>query len=381
MLTPKRLLGALLRRRALIQQTLVYRITRKTPLNDVAVFQSFEGKTVGDSPYAIMLELAKRKSGLDLYYVVESLGQHVPSGVNKLVYGSAAWVEALARSKYIVANNNLPEFFSKRPGQTYVQTWHGTPLKRLGRDITSGAASAHYIASMAREAAGWDYLVSPSAYCTEILPRALGFEGRVIETGYPRNDSLTNDKKSRDALRAELGVSKTETLVLYAPTWRDSKRTMSGAWAGVNFFDADLPAGFRLMFRGHNNTKSAHKTSLAGDAIDVTNYPNVNDLFLAADVLVTDYSSVMFDFSVTGKPMAFLVPDLAEYEANRGFYFNFAATAPGPVFASAAELVKSLPTIGSNGKKYAAWRKKFNPLEDGRAAKRVVDAVWGVKTR
>lgn len=328
-----------------------------------------------------MLELAKRNTGLDLYYVVASLKQEVPKGVKKLVYGSAAWVEALARSKYIVANNNLPEFFSKRPSQTYLQTWHGTPLKKLGRDITTGAASKHYVDQIAKEAAGWDYLISPSPYCTEILPRALGFEGRVIETGYPRNDSLANDKKTREALRAELGVGKTETLVLYAPTWRDNKRTVTGAWAGVNFFDADLPAGYKLMFRGHNNTKSAHKAALAGKAIDVTNHENVNDLFLAADVLVTDYSSVMFDFSVTGKPMAFLVPDLAEYESNRGFYFDLRATAPGPIFATATELVAELPGLKSNDKKYADWRKKFNPLEDGSAAKRVVDLVWGLKRR
>lgn len=379
MLTPKRLLGALLRRRALIQQTLVYATARKAPLNDTVVFQSFEGRTVGDSPFAIMQELATRNLGLDLFYVVRSKSQSLPAGVKPLIYGSAAWVSALARSKYIVSNNNLPEFFVKREGQTYLQTWHGTPLKRLGRDITTNAASSFYISSMAREAAGWSYLISPSPYCTKILPHALGFEGKVLETGYPRNDSLVNDKKTRDSLRAELGVNKSETLVLYAPTWRDTRRTITGAWAGVNFFDAELPAGYRLMFRGHNNTVSAHRSGTAGGAIDVTAYPNVNDLYLAADVLVTDYSSVMFDYSVTGKPMAFLVPDLAEYQANRGFYFDFASEAPGPIFASSAELVKALPALKSNDKKYAAWRKKFNPLEDGKAAKRVVDTVWGNK--
>jgi CDP-glycerol glycerophosphotransferase len=371
------LLGALLRRRSLIQQTLVYRVARSLPLNDVAVFQSFEGRTVGDSPYEIMNELRKRESGLDLAYVVRSANQQVPAGVRKVVYGSADWVSMLARSKYLVTNNNLPEFFSKRDGQVYLQTWHGTPLKRLGSDITTGAASSFYVSAMAREAAGWDYLVSPSPFCSEVLPRALGFSGKVLESGYPRNDRLVTDSETRGRVRASLGVSDSEVLVLYAPTWRDSKRTMSGAWAGVNFFDASLPAGFRLMFRGHNNTKSAHKSALAGGAIDVTNYPDVTDLFLAADVLVTDYSSVMFDFSVTGKPMAFLVPDLAEYEANRGFYFDFRAEAPGPLFFSASELVAALGNLGDYSAKYSAWQKKFNPHEDGKSAVRVVNSVWG----
>ena len=379
MLTPKRLLGALIRRRALIQQTLVFRGARRSPLTETVLFQAFEGKTVGDSPLAIMLELSTRKTGLELFYVVSSEAQRDPENCQKLVYGSAKWVRALATAKYIVSNNNLPEFFEKREGQCYLQTWHGTPLKRLGRDTTNAAASSHYISSMNREAASWDYLVSPSPYCTEILPRALGFEGQILESGYPRNDALTGEKSKRDAIRSLLGVSAAEKLVLYAPTWRDSKRTLTGAWAGVNFFEAKLPSGFRMMFRGHNNTHSAHKSDLAGEAIDVTTYPNINDLYLAADVLVTDYSSVMFDFSITGKPMAFLAPDLDDYKKNRGFYFDFEADAPGPIFVSSADLVKALPTLSTDEPKYSAWRKKFNPLEDGFAAKRVVDAVWGSK--
>lgn len=340
------------------------------------MFQAFEGRTVGDSPYAIMNEVRSRKLGLELYFVVRHPSDVAPSGVKTVIYGSPEWCRLLATAEFLVTNNNLPEFFQKRIGQTYVQTWHGTPLKRLGRDIETSAASNHYVKSVAREAAGWDYLVSPSRYFTDILPMALGFEGRVIETGYPRNDALVADSAAREATRKKLGVSADEKLVLYAPTWRDTKQSLTGAWAGVNFFDAELPKGYRLMFRGHNNTKGSHKSALAGNAIDVTNYPDVNELFLAADVLVTDYSSVMFDFSVTGKPMAFLVPDLAEYEANRGFYFDFRAEAPGPLFASATELVGAIGLLGDYSAKYVAWQRKFNPHEDGKSASRVVDLVW-----
>jgi CDP-glycerol glycerophosphotransferase len=377
-ISPKRLLGALLRRRALLQQTITFRSAQGSPLTNSAIFQAFEGRTIGDSPFEIMTELKRRNLGIELIYVVRSANQGLPEGVRGVVYGTAEWVRALATSKFVIANNNLPEFFTKRAGQTYVQTWHGTPLKRLGTDITTGAASKFYVSAMAREAAGWDYLISPSPYCTEVLPKALGFKGKVLETGYPRNDRLATDAGTRARVRESLGVADGETLVLYAPTWRDSKRTITGAWAGVNFFDAELPQGFRLMFRGHNNTKSAHKSALAGGAIDVTNYPDVTDLFLAADVLVTDYSSVMFDFSVTGKPMAFLVPDLAEYEANRGFYFDFRVEAPGPLFSTATELVAAIGSLGDYSAKYAAWRKKFNPHEDGKSAARVVNSVWGV---
>lgn len=388
LLEPRRLFGIISRRRAIVQQTLVYRSERKKPLLEAALFQSFEGATVGDSPLQIALELAKRNTGLELFYVVKKSNQQVPAGLSTVIFGSRKWLSLLARAQYLTANNNLPEFFSKRDGQTYVQTWHGTPLKRLGRDIETNAASPFYIAAMAREAAGWNYLISPSNYCTQILPKALGYQGEVLEVGYPRNDHLTDLHAAaiRAKLRDQLGVKVTETLVLYAPTWRDTKRTATGAWAGVNFFGsaANLPQGFRLAFRGHNNTAKNNSGKTANGAIDVTSYPDITELYLAADILVTDYSSSMFDFSVTGKPMMFLVPDLEEYEANRGFYFDFRSEAPGKLYDNAEALIADLPKAKQinvqYAVKYAQWRQMFNPLEDGHAAARTVDKVWGTKS-
>jgi CDP-glycerol glycerophosphotransferase len=132
-----------------------------------------------------------------------------------------------------------------------------------------------------------------------------------------------------------------------------------------------------VLFRGHTNTHSAHSARVAAAAIDVTNYQNVAELYLAADVLVTDYSSSMFDFSVTGKPMIFLAPDLDDYIAKRGFYFDFEQEAPGPILKDASFLRKALESIDSQKVQYAArylaWQQKFNKLEDGLATKRVVD--------
>ena len=171
--------------------------------------------------------------------------------------------------------------------------------------------------------------------------------------------------------------------MLYAPTWRDFKRTATGKWDTVNFMDPEieLPEGFKMMFRGHSNTIEAHTTKVAGNAIDVTTYPDVTDLYLAADVLVTDYSSVMFDYTVTGKPILFLAPDLDRYRAERGFYFDFESEAPGPILNSDFELLATLMRIDEVSNqyldKYRAWQRKFNGLEDGSAAKRVVKRVWG----
>jgi len=172
-------------------------------------------------------------------------------------------------------------------------------------------------------------------------------------------------------------------LVLYAPTWREFKRTASGNWDTVNFIqpEVQLPEGFRLLFRGHHNTHAAHSQKVAGTAIDVTKYEDVTELYLAADILITDYSSVMFDFTVTGKPILFLTPDLERYRAERGFYLDYEAEAPGPIFDNASDLVASLGNIAEISTvfapKYLAWQKKFNPHDDGHAASRVVENVWG----
>jgi CDP-glycerol glycerophosphotransferase len=150
----------------------------------------------------------------------------------------------------------------------------------------------------------------------------------------------------------------------------------------VNYIEPNtkLPKGFQLAFRGHTNTHAAHNSSVAGGAIDVTNYPDVTELYLAADVLVTDYSSVMFDFSVTGKPIIFLAPDIAEYESKRGFYFDLSAEAPGPICGNSKEVIAALKDIEKVSKSYAgkykAWQAKFNHLEDGKAAQRVVASLF-----
>jgi CDP-glycerol glycerophosphotransferase len=277
----------------------------------------------------------------------------------------------------LVNNTNFPGYFRKRDGQLYIQTWHGTPLKRLGRDIVDVVPTGSYLKLMDREASYWDFLISPSGYCSEIFPSTFGYKGTILETGYPRNDILVNGLSKRDLVRRSLGIADDQQVVLYAPTWRDSQRTATGNWKPVNFLDGSLGSGVTVLFRGHTNTHSAHSARVAAAAIDVTNYQNVAELYLAADVLVTDYSSSMFDFSVTGKPMIFLAPDLDDYIAKRGFYFDFEQEAPGPILKDASFLRKALESIDSQKVQYAArylaWQQKFNKLEDGLATKRVVD--------
>lgn len=382
--SPTRVLGALRRRRADWMRKLQYRPQATTKLRDAVLFESFQGKVIGDNPLDIFNEVKERFPNLELIWATGK-GTAAPAGARGVRFGSREWLNALATSKYLVNNTNFPWYFRKVSGQVYLQTWHGTPLKRLGRDIPNYYLTKSYLDTMDREATYWDYLISPSPFCTEIFPGSFGYQGNIIETGYPRNDRLSKiTGAQRQEIRERIGISDPSTyVVMYAPTWRDYNRSATGNWQSVNFMDENiqLPEGFQMIYRGHTNTHAVHNAGVAGRAIDVTLYPDVTELYIAADVLITDFSSVMFDYTVTGKPIMFLAPDLERYRAERGFYFDFETMAPGPILNTDAEVLQTLGRIDQVSKdyetRYRAWQQKFNSLEDGNAAKRVVDIVWG----
>ena len=382
--SPTRILGALRRRRADWIRKLQYRPQDTKTLREAVLFESFQGKVIGDNPLDIFNEVKARYPHLELIWATGK-GTTAPEGARGVRFGSREWLQALATSKYLVNNTNFPWYFRKVAGQVYLQTWHGTPLKRLGREIPNNQLTKSYLDTMDREASYWDFLISPSPFCTEVFPGAFGYRGKIIETGYPRNDRLSKITGSqRQEIRERIGVSDPSTyVVLYAPTWRDYNRSATGNWQSVNFMDEniELPEGFQMIYRGHTNTHAVHNEGVAGRAIDVTMYPDVTELYIAADVLITDYSSVMFDYTVTGKPIMFLAPDLERYRAERGFYFDFEQLAPGPILNTDKEVLQALGRIDQISKqyepRYRAWQQKFNSLEDGNATKRVVDIVWG----
>ncbi len=381
--SPTRLAGALRRRAGQYLRKWQYRPQATRTLKNQVLFESFQGKVIGDNPLDIFNELKRARPDLKFLWTTGPNTQ-APEGAKGVRFASREWLDALATSKYLVNNTNWPWYFRKVTGQVYLQTWHGTPLKRLGRQIPNNNLTKSYLDTMDREAAAWDYLISPNPFCTEVFPQAFGYSGRILETGYPRNDRLsTSSGADRQRIRESIGVANPATIVvMYAPTWRDYKRSATGNWESVTFMDKDieLPEGFQMIYRGHTNTHAAHKAEVAGRAIDVTKYPDVTELYLAADVLITDFSSVMFDYTVTGKPIMFLAPDLERYRAERGFYFDFENEAPGPILKTDQEVLVALTkleTISSEyHAKYRAWQQKFNSLEDGHAAKRVVDTVF-----
>ena len=361
-----------------------YTNNRTKPLQASVLFESFGGKQVGDSPLELALELQKTHPELKLFWTTTPGKNQAPKGMTGLKQGSPQWLKVLATSTYLVNNANFPSYFRKRQGQIYLQTWHGTPLKMIGNDIKNDRTSKTYQQTMSREAGYWDYLISPSEFCSNIFPKAFATKAKLVELGYPRNDRLSQiNDESRTSIRTKLGVTDPNLkLVLYAPTWRDTSRGKSGGWESVNYLNenSQLPEGFKLLYRGHSNTHASHESKSVNETIDVTFYPSIADLFIAADVLITDYSSVMFDFSVTGKPMIFLTPDISDYETDRGFYFNFREQAPGPICLNSEDAMKALSNLDSDrkkfAKKYEQWNKQFNPMDDGKATERTVKTVF-----
>ena len=370
-------------------RTSCYTAARHDARLPAVLFETFGGTVAGDSPAAVARELARRDCGLDLVFTVADGSVHVPDGTRPVRRFSPEWYELLGRARYLVNNNNFPFFFEKAPGQTYVQTWHGTPLKRINLDIEDKRyLNVSYLQTMDREAAAWDALVSPSPFCSEVFPGAFGYSGPLLETGYPRNDELlaAEAPARRLATRAGLGVAAEQRVLLYAPTWRDSAGLGGGVYTKVLHLDparlADALPDTVVLVRSHVNTAGSASVDASGHprVRDVTLHPNVNDLYLASDALVTDYSSVMFDYAVLDRPMLFLVPDLADYrDRDRGFYFDFEADPPGPLLTSEDELVEWLRR-GEAGEEFAGararFRDRFAPWDDGRAAARLVEAVF-----
>jgi CDP-glycerol glycerophosphotransferase len=363
----------------------------RSPLQEAALFSCFGGRPPGDSPLAIQSEL--RRQGYDgrILWAARDGSTLPPEGTETVLLGSPQYYRALHTSRWLINNNNFPYYFRKHPAQYYLQTWHGTPLKRIAEDAPGQNLSLSYRALMKREPQWWDVLLAQNDFAAGIFPEAFGYDGPVLTLGYPRNDQLALTTAERRAtIRRRLGIPSTAHVLLYAPTWRDNLRTASNAYAAVTFLDVDKVSRWLadegvLLLRGHSNTPGFPGADAYPNVRDLSRYPDVGDLLEITDVLITDYSSVMFDFAVTGRPIVFLAPDLDEYASStRGLYLDLGTIAPGPILHTTDEVISALTDPGAltlrYGSRYAAFQERFTRLDDGAAARRVVEHAWALTT-
>ena len=314
-----------------------------------AVFmESFGGRSGGDNPAAICEDLAAHDVRAPLWWSVVDGTVPVPSGAVPVVVGSQEWVEALRTSRVIVTNDHLPSWFSKREGQHLLQTWHGTPIKKLLHDAAPGSVSLRYQRLMARQVRQWDLLLAQNREAEQRLRRALGYSGQVRVGEYPRNVRLLGGIEVGRRVRSDLGIGEEQRVILYAPTWRERLRNPEGLAGHSNgqglrgeVYPAHLTDAVVLMRTHHMN-----RVRPGPGLVDVSRYPSIEELMMAADVLVSDYSSIFLDFALTGKPAVVYVPDLEHYrDVERGLYGDWPRRSGLPIALDHDELTFHLNRI------------------------------------
>jgi CDP-glycerol glycerophosphotransferase len=361
------------------------------------VFESHLGKQYSDSPRAIYEELRRR--GVPMKPIWSYAGKapkDFPDDAELVQRWSWPYLRALAQAEFWIDNQGFPLKLSKRPETTYIQTWHGSALKRMGFDepgyrVMSESGQRDYQRALDR----FDHFVVRGEHDVRTLARAYRVpEQKLLRVGYPRNDALVKGRDTAEPgpqarqLAETLGLRPGLPVLLYAPTFRAG---LNGRVRAFEIpFDAEEFADrfgdrYTLLIRTHYLNKLTLPPSVAGRVIDVTAVPDITPLLLLADALITDYSSVMFDYALLQRPMFFYAYDWEEYAHDiRGTYFDLLETAPGPVARTQEELFDALGDLAAVRSRYGGEVKEFmtgfGEYDRGDAAARIVDRFFGGKS-
>ena len=383
----KRILEALL-------SVFYYILSVCSPVKEKRVlFVAFHGRGVVDSPKALY-EYMRDNPEYKEYELIFTLNTDVP-GVRSVKYRSLAFLKAAATSKYWFFNCKMPAFLYKKPNQVYLQTWHGTPLKRLGHDIVvdkeqkisrSGLSQDKRNKAYDDDAKKYDYMISPNAFSTGCFESAFGVPAdKLIETGYPRNDFLTNATPAEVVeIKRKYGIEEGKKVIFYAPTFRDNAYNTAGYTfkLAVDFkkWKEMLGDEYVVLFKPHYLIVTDFKEdeSTAGFVKFIDANADINELYVIADMLITDYSSVFFDYAILNRPMYFYMYDIDEYEGMlRGFYLDVYRDLPGRIYKDEEQMLKAIKRGEFDTEAMALFRERFTYLEDGKATKRVLDIVLG----
>jgi CDP-glycerol glycerophosphotransferase len=359
------------------------------------VFESFLGKQFSDNPRAIYEYMKEHYPEYKLYWSVDPrfIDNFKDKGVNIVPRLSIKWLLIMASAKYWVSNSRMPLWIPKPKHTVYLQTWHGTPLKKLAADMDDvfmpGTNIENYKRNFLKESANWDYLISPNPYSTEIFRRAFAFKKEMIESGYPRNDFLYNANNEKEilALKKKYQIPMDKKVILYAPTWRDDQYFEKGKYKfdlklDLKHMQEQLGDQYIVLLRLHYLIANHIDVSeYKGFAFDFSHHEDIRELYMVSYLLITDYSSVFFDYANLKRPMIFFVYDIEDYRDRlRGFYFDFEEKAPGPLVKTTEEVIEEINKLEKNKrlpKNFDEFYETFCSWEDGNATKRVVETVWG----
>lgn len=371
----------------------LYKIMNRTfPIQkNVIVFNCSMGRNYTGNCRYIYENMVEQ--GLDKQYkcvwFFRDTNVEIPGEAVIVPYARLQYLYYMAVAKTWVFDCRQPGFLKKKEKVNYIQTWHGTPLKKLALDMdgvfmVNSTDITAYKEDFRNNANSWDYLISQNPFSTTVFRRCFDFKKTMLEFGYPRNDSLIcdNNEKSINALKNRWGLPLNKKIILYAPTWRDDEYDKKGHYKFRPKLDFDLLMEnlrdeFVMIVKYHY---------LIQDGIDWTPYKgfiyhfddDITGMYLVSDLMITDYSSVMFDYSVLKRPMFFYCYDLDKYKDElRGFYFDLQIEAPGPISQTTSEVIRDIKeyNVEEYKERYAKFIEKYNPWDDGNASKKVVELI------
>lgn len=372
-------------------KTIFNHVCERQPINKKMVFfESFLGKSYSGNPKYIYEYLIENGYDKEYQFVWSYQGDMKIPG-NPLIVNREEedYYRYLALSKYWV-NNIIFPVHRKREGNVYLQTWHGTPLKRLGYDIEVDGPEKMARENFYLESRNWDYLLSANEYSKDIFQRAFKFDKEVLLNGYPSNDIFYKDNKQEriESIKRRLNIPNDKKVILYAPTWRDNES--NGSWNHsfeVKFdleqFQREFGDEYILILRMHHliSDHLVLSSSKHPSIINLSKYDDIQELYLISDILITDYSSVFFEYANSKRPILFYAYDYQLYkEEIRGFYLNMYKDLPGPVLEDQQQLFNAIRNIHrieeEYSKKYNEFFQKYCSIEKGEAAKLVSETVF-----
>lgn len=355
-------------------------IDNKKPIQEnLIVFESFFGRNVNDNPEAIYSWLDKEK--YECVFIVNKPSKFAE--YNTVRRNSLQAYKYLRRAKIIVSNSRMPALDHKKDGQVYLQTWHGTPLKRLVYDLSvfdmpSAESLDEYLSLFSKDVNNWDYLISSCPFTTKTFKSAFRFDKEILEIGYPRNQKLydyTNEDIMR--IKEKLEIPFDKKIILYAPTYRDNLNFGTGKYYFNSSLDFELLKKefpeYLILIRYHyiiTNSEDFDNENI----INVSKYQDISDLYLISDLLITDYSSVFFDYSILKKPFLLFTPDLEEYKNDiRGFYLDINNDFPTKPALTTNEIIEQMKNI--NRYDFESFSGKYNPEINKYSKEKIVKLI------
>lgn len=369
-----------------------------SPKDNIILFESSNGRNYTGNPRYVYEEILNQ--GLDkefkcVWVFMHPEAQKIPGNAIKVKRSYFKFLYyAIVSGTWIFDSRHL-YYLKKNKKTKYIQTWHGTPLKKLGLDMDYIDMSGNqdikkYHDEFIKNSSDWQYLISQNSYSSEIFKRAFAFNGEMLEIGYPRNDILINhnNKEYIENIKTKFKIPKNKKVILYAPTWRDNEYYQKGEYKFATEMDFDemkeaLSDDYVLIVKYHYLVKEninwyKHESFI----IECDSTWDIQELYLISDILITDYSSVMFDYAILRRPILFFAYDLEHYKDSlRDFYFDMFEEVPGPIIKNTKKLIEEIKSLNTKdyevkyGKKYDNFQNKYNEFDKGTASKYIINLI------